>query len=144
MQGLLKGWLKVLLWVVFWIAILGTLAYIGYRVYKKETKHGSCKFVSSTPPDTSEFVLVSDSDDYTQVGYIDCEGGGDLWVQKTLKITNIGPGTFYVEYQQDGGKKHEIIVNDTLTLKITKGPQPNVFVVTGAKTIIPTFKLETS
>lgn len=83
-------WLNLLLGILGILVLLAAVGGESYYLYRYLSKPGSCGYYPFSPGTNR-----METDQYTQIGYIQCSGGGPFWSQQSITIQNQSPTTYY-------------------------------------------------
>lgn len=131
-------WYVVLTTIVLILGALAGIAYGIYKVVKYMHRKGKCVFKQFTPDSSLDLRASSGDGNMVQTGYITCSGGGVLWTDKKIAVTNNGPGIFYIGPLPNSNFPEELDPKDKITLKISE-QAPNVYYEQGSSHTTPHF-----
>lgn len=127
----IPDWLQMLLTIVLTLCLILGLVYIGVQKYKKLKSKGTCSFTSLQEPDPGT------SGSYVQTGYINCTGGGSLWIPGVVNVLNKGFGTFYLGPLPGEKSPTELDAKSSVDIEMQASVPVNVFYQSGSSNTTP-------
>lgn len=128
-------WLQITIGVILLTGIIVGLVFAGLAITKKLEKPGLCTFIT--------FSQGANPQGLSQAGYIACNGGGNLWRPTSIKITNNGPGDFYLGPLTGFTEPQKLTVGSSIVADLSN-ILPNVYYDSTSQYTSPNFSIAVS